>query len=77
MCGCVCVCGVCVYVCVCVWCVCVCVCVCVYTYCSQYRDGGWAEEIKMFGTEMTAVCQGNRFACHFGRACYSFGSLDL
>jgi hypothetical protein len=47
----------------------------IYTFCSQYRDGNWAREIKKIGTAVSAVCHGNLSTCHFGHMCYRFLSL--
>jgi hypothetical protein len=47
-----------------------------YTHSSQYRDTGWAEEVKNV-TALNAPCQGNLCTCHFGHACRSFVSPGL
>jgi hypothetical protein len=45
-----------------------------YTYSSQYRDAGLAKEIKIIGTALYAVCQGNLSMCHSGHAHHRFVS---
>jgi hypothetical protein len=47
-----------------------------YTHSSQYRDTGWADEVKN-ATALNALCQGNLCTCHFGHMCHSFVSPDL
>ena len=44
----------------------------VYTYSLQYRDAGWAKEIKN-GAAVSALCQTNLSVCHFGHVCLRFG----
>jgi len=39
-------------------------CVCIHSYASQYRDAGWAKDIKKTGTAVHAMCQGNHSTCH-------------
>jgi len=49
----------------------------IYTYSSQYRDAGLAKEIKIIGTALYAVCQGNLAMCHFGIACHRLVSPGI
>ena len=58
-------------------CVCVCIYIYIYTYSSQYRDAGLAKEIKIIGTALYAVCQGNLAMCHFVHACHRFVSPGI